>query len=98
MVQEKKNKKLTYNALDDDYESSIATKKIPESDPRTISNNRGEVFLSQETFGNMNLNNDDIDLRISRNDEKFTKRFGSENLRSELDTINREELNSQARD
>jgi len=69
----------------------MATKKVPDSDPRA-SNNRGEVFMSQETFGNMNLNHDDIDLRISRNDDKFTKRFGSENLRSELDTINREEL------
>lgn len=70
----------------------MATKKVPDSDPRGNSNNRGEVFMSQETFGNMNLNHDDIDLRISRNDDKFTKRFGSENLRSELDTINREEL------
>lgn len=73
----------------------MASKKVPESDPRGNLQNRGEVFMSQETFGNMNLNNDDIDLRVSRNDEKFTKRFGSENLRSELDTINREEFGSQ---
>lgn len=73
----------------------MASKKVPESDPRAVLQNRGEVFMSQETFGNMNLNNDDIDLRVSRNDEKFTKRFGSENLRSELDTINREEFGSQ---
>lgn len=76
----------------------MASKKVPESDSRGNLQNRGEVFMSQETFGNMNLNNDDIDLRVSRNDEKFTKRFGSENLRSELDTINREEFGSQYRD
>jgi len=85
MVQEKR-KKVNYTT--DDYESSMASKRIPESDPR-------EVFLSQDTFGN--LNSDDIDLRISR-DERFTKRFDSENLRSEFDTINREELNSLQRD
>lgn len=48
--------------------------------------------MSQETFGNLNINAEDIDLRVSRNDEKyFNKRFDSENLRSELDTINRDD-------
>lgn len=48
--------------------------------------------MSQETFGNLNMNAEDIDLRVSRNEEKqFNKRFDSENLRSELDTINRDD-------